>query len=110
MDTSNQQQLSEDVPAAPGFGLKGKPTFGLSREKSNRLELVLALKGGGLMNVFVEIDDEATSERVESYANELAAAIGAGERRSFVDSWTATGQRAWIDMGQVVAFTVRQAK
>jgi hypothetical protein len=109
MDISNQQ-LSEDVPAAPGFGLKGKPTFGLSREKSNRLELVLALTGGGLINVFVEIDDDATPERVESYSSELASAIGAGEKRSFTDSWGATGQRAWVDLGQVVAFTVRQAK
>ena len=34
----------------------------------------------------------------------------AGEMRAFADAWTATGQRSWVSLGEVVAFTVRQAK
>jgi hypothetical protein len=30
--------------------------------------------------------------------------------RAFADAWTATGQRSWVSLGEVVAFTVRQAK
>jgi hypothetical protein len=105
----NQQQLSDDVPAGPGLGLR-KPTFGLSRERINRLELVLAMKGGGVINVFEELDDEVTADRLEEYAAELATQIANGETRSFSDAWNATGQRSWVNLGEVSAFTVRQAK
>jgi hypothetical protein len=109
MPSVNQQQLSEDTPAGPGLGLK-RPTFGLSRERINRLELVLAIRGGGVINVFDELDDEVTEERLETYSNELAEQIAAGKTRAFADSWTATGQRSWVNLGEVTAFTVRQAK
>jgi hypothetical protein len=103
------QKLSEDSPAGPAVGLK-RPTFGLSRERVNRLELVLAVRGGGVINVFDEIEDEVTSERLEAYSIELADQIKSGATRSFVDSWSDTGQRSWVDLGEIVAFTVRQAK
>lgn len=103
------QQLSDDVPAGPGFGLK-RPTFGLAREHVNRLELVLAMRGGGVINVFEELEDELNADRLEQYAAELATQIANGETRSFTDAWTATGQRSWVNLGEVTAFTVRQAK
>jgi hypothetical protein len=106
---NNQQQMSEDAPAGPGFGLK-RPTFGLSRERVNRLELVLAMRGGGIVNVFDELADEVSSETLEAYAEELARQIKGGDMRAFTDAWTATGQRSWVSLGEVVAFTVRQAK
>src|SRR5688572_8509015 len=104
-----KQQLTEDVPAGPGFGLK-RPAFGLAREPINRLEVVLAIRGGGLLNVFVELTEEVTAERLDDYAQQLAADIQAGNTRSFTDAWSATGQRAWVNLGEVAAFSVRQAK
>lgn len=107
MDTRNQ--LSENTPAAPGFGLR-KPAFGLSRERISRIELVLALRGGALVNVFEELGDEVNAERLDAYANELAEQIAGGKGRSFADAWSSTGQRSWINLGEVTAFTIRQAK
>jgi hypothetical protein len=109
MQAVNQQPLSDDAPAGPALGLK-RPTFGLSRERINRLELILAMRGGGVINVFDELDEEVTEERLESYSNELAEQVSAGTTRAFADSWTATGQRSWVNLGEVTAFTVRQAK
>ena len=103
------QQLSEDAPAGPGFGLK-RPTFGLSRERMNRIEVVLAMRGGGVINVFDQIEGEVTEEGLEQYARELTEQIGGGKPRSFADSWSSTGQRSWVNLGEVTAFTVRQAK
>jgi hypothetical protein len=108
MQTTNQQ-LSEDRPAGLGLGLK-QPVFGLSREKAFRLELVLAMRGGGVINVFEELSEEVSAERLAEYAETIAAQIKGAETRTFSDAWTATGQRAWVNLGEVTAFTVRQAK
>src|SRR5438876_6797104 len=89
MDTVNQQ-LSEDVPAGPGFGLK-RPTFGLAREQVKRVEITFAMRGGAVINAFEEIQSEVTEELVEAYAAELAKEITASRTRSFSDSWSATG-------------------
>lgn len=102
-------QLSEDVPAGPGFGLK-RGSFGLSRERLNRVEVVLALRGGGVLNVFDQIEGEVTDERLEQYAAQLVAQIQTGAARTFADAGTATGQRSWVNLGEVTAFTVRHAK
>jgi hypothetical protein len=107
MQTVNQ--LSGDVPAGPGFGLK-RGSFGLSRERLNRIEVVLAMRGGGVLNVFDQVDDEVSDERLEQYAAQLVAQIQTGSARTFADSGSATGQRSWVNLGEVVAFTVRQAK
>jgi hypothetical protein len=108
MEISSKRQ-SDDVPAGPAAGLKG-PTFGLARERLNRLELSLAIRGGGSLTVFVELDGEVSPEAVEAYAQELAEGVAAGQSRTFVDSSTATGQRSWVNLGEVVAFSVRQAR
>ena len=111
MDTT-KQQLSEDRPAGLGLGLgpKRPAAFGLSREKAFRLELVLAMRGGGVINVFEELSEEVNAEKLAEYAETIAAQIKGGEMRTFCDAWTATGQRAWVNLGEVTAFTVRQAK
>src|SRR5262249_8918529 len=108
MQTTNQQH-SEDRPTGLGAGLR-RPAFGLSREKAYRLELALAMRGGGVINVFEELTEEVTPERLAQYAEDIAAQIKNGGTRSFSDSWSATGQRAWVNLGEVSAFTVRQAK
>jgi hypothetical protein len=108
MQTTNQQH-AEDRSAGLGLGLK-RPAFGLSREKAFRLELVLAMRGGGVLNIFEELSEEVTAERLAQYAEDIAAQIKSGGTRTFSDAWTATGQRAWVNLGEVTAFTVRQAK
>ncbi len=107
MDITNQQ-LSESAPAGPGFGLK-RGTFGMSRDRLNRVEVVLAMRGGGIISVFDEIDSEVTDDRVEQYAAQLVAQIQTGAARSFTDA-ASTGQHSWVNLGEVTAFTVRQAK
>jgi hypothetical protein len=74
------------------------------------LELVLAMRGGGIVNVFDELEDEVSAEQLDRYAQALSLQIKNGEMRAFADAWTATGQRSWVSLGEVVAFTVRQAK
>ena len=103
------QQLSDNAPAGPALGLK-RPTFGLSRERINRVEVILAMRGGGVLNVFEELDDEVNAERLEQYARELTEQIQTGKPRSFADAWSSTGQHSWVNLGEVTAFTVRQAK
>ena len=103
------QQLSEDAPAGPGFGLR-RGSFGLSRERMNRVEVVLAMRGGGVLNVFDQVDGEVTEDQLEQYAGQLVAQIQTGAARAFADSWGSTGQRSWVNLGEVTAFTVRQAK
>lgn len=103
------RQRGDDVPAGPATGLKG-PTFGLARERLNRIELTLAIRGGSTITVFVEHGDEVSAETLDAFAADLAAGISAGESRSYADAWNATGQRAWVNLAEVVAFSVRQAK
>jgi hypothetical protein len=107
METMNQ--LTEDVPAGPGFGLK-RGSFGLSRERMNRVEITLAMRGGGVLNVFDQVDNEVTDERLEEFAAQLVAQIQTGAARTFADGNSATGQRSWVNLAEVTAFTVRQAK
>ena len=103
------QNRTGDVPAGPGLGLKRHP-FGLVREPINRLELVLAMRGGAVINVFDKVEDEVTEERLDKYLAELAEQIREGRARLFSDAWSATGQKAWVDLGEVTGFTVRLAK
>ena len=68
------------------------------------------MRGGAVINAFEEIQSEVTEELVEAYAAELAKEITASRTRSFSDSWSATGQKSWVNLGEVTAFTIRQAK
>ena len=97
------------APVGPAAGLKG-PTFGLARERLNRLEVALAIRGGGSLTVYVDLNSEVSPEVMESFASELAEGVAAGQTRTFVDSSTATGQRSWVNLSEVVAFSIRQAR
>jgi hypothetical protein len=93
----------------PGFGT-GRPTFGLVKDQGKRVEVSFALKNGGMLTVVEELGDDLTEEKVHTYSDQLAKDIAGGTMRTFSDSWNASGQQAWINLGEVVAFSVRPAK
>ena len=41
---------------------------------------------------------------------ELSKEIAAAKTRSFSDAWSATGQKSWVNLAEVVGFSLRQAK
>ena len=94
---------------APRFGV-GRPTFGLVKDQGKRLEISLALKNGGMLSVNEELGDDLTEERVKEFSEQLAKDVAGGATRTFSDSWNTSGQQAWVNLGEVVAFSVRPAK
>lgn len=94
---------------SPRFGV-GRPTFGLVKDQGKRLEISLALKNGGLLTVTEELADDLTEDRVKEFSEQLAKDVAGGATRTFSDAWNASGQRAWVDLGEVVAFSIRPAK
>ena len=94
---------------APRFGA-GRPSFGLVKDQGRRLEISFALKNGGMLTAVEELADDLTEEKVQAYSDQLAKDVAAGSTRTFSDSWSTSGQYAWINLGEVVAFSVRPAK
>ena len=94
---------------APRFGA-GRPTFGLIKDQGKRLEISLALKNGGLLTVTEEMGEDLTEDRVKEFSEQLAKDVASGATRTFADAWNASGQHAWVNLGEVVAFSVRPAK
>ncbi len=94
---------------APRFGA-GRPTFGLVKDQGKRLEISLALKNGGMLTVTEELADDLNEDRVKEFSEQLARDVAGGATRTFSDAWNASGQRAWVDLGEVVAFSIRPAK
>jgi len=95
--------------APPQLG-PSRPAFGLARDQGRRIEITFALKQGGTLTVIDEQGDDLTDERLQGYSEQLAKDVAAGTTRTFSDAWAASGQRAWINLGEVVAFSVRPAK
>ena len=71
---------------------------------------MLAFRSGGVINVNHELEDDITEEQVKAFAEELKAQVKSGDVRGFVDSWSTTGSHAWVNMGDVSAFSVRPAR
>ena len=94
---------------APGFGV-GRPTFGMVKDQGKRLEISLALKNGGLLTATEELSDDLTEDSVKAFSEQLARDVASGTTRTFSDSWNTSGQQAWVNLGEVVAFSVRPAK
>src|SRR5688572_33381044 len=54
------------------------PPFGISRSPSQRLELVFALRNGGMITAAHDMGAPVTAETLDRFCAELRQAIGAG--------------------------------
>lgn len=96
--------------SAPPQLVPSRPSFGLARDQGKRIEVTFALKQGGGLTAIDEMEEDLTDELVRGYSEQLAKDVAAGATRTFADGWAASGQRVWINLGEVVAFSVRPAK
>ena len=92
-------------------GTAGRVPFGMSRGPGPRIELVFALRNGGVLAVTHDLGSPVTADTLDRYCGELRQAAAAGKDwGEFADSWSGTGQRAYIQLGEVVGFTARPAR
>jgi hypothetical protein len=102
-------QMQSETPSGPRLGL-GRPTFGMTRDQGKRLEVTFVMKNGGGITVVEELDEALTADVLADYAKQLDKDMAEGRPRSFVDGWNASGQHARVNLGEVVAFSLRPAK
>jgi hypothetical protein len=95
--------------SSPRLGI-GRPTFGMTRDLGKRIEVTFALKNGGVVTVVEELGESLAEDVVADYSKQLQKDLAEGRPRTFVDNWTASGQHAWVNLGEVVAFSLRPAK
>ncbi len=107
MDDSAQMQA--ETSSGPRLGI-GRPTFGMTRDQGKRLEVTFVMKNGGMISAVEELDEALSAAVLADYAKQLGKDLAEGRPRTFVDTWTATGQYAWVNLGEVVAFSLRPAK
>ena len=107
---SVQYSSRAEGPARPSFGI-ARPAFGLSSRTGQRVELVFSLKSGGSLGAFHDLGEEFSEEIFGRFVQELQEQVSSGKgTATFVDSWSSTGIRAWMDLSQVIGFTVRPAR
>jgi hypothetical protein len=107
MDT--QQPRLESEPR--DHAVAGRVPFGIARTQSQRIELVFALRQGGTLPVTHDLGTPVTAEVLDHYCEELRQAIAAGQGWwQFADAWGGSGQRAYLDLSQVVGFTARPVR
>jgi hypothetical protein len=95
--------------SAPRLGI-GRPAFGMQRDQGKRIEITFVLKNGGSLSAVDEIEESLTADLLADYAKQLNKDLAEGRPRSFVDGWNTGGQHAWVNLGEVVAFSLRPAK
>ena len=85
--------------------------FGITRSPGQRIELVFALRSGGMLAVTHDMGAPVTAETLDRFCAELRQAVGgASDWREFGDAWAGTGQRAYVQLAEVVGFTARPAR
>jgi hypothetical protein len=82
----------------------------MTRDLGKRLEITFALKSGGLLTLIEELDESLAPDVLADYAKQLSKDLAEGRPRTFVDGWGASGQHAWVNLSEVVAFSLRPAK
>jgi hypothetical protein len=87
-----------------------RPTFGMAKDQGRRIEITFVMRNGGMLTAIEEMGDSLTEEMIQAYGEKLAKEVGMGATRTFSDGWSASGQRVWINLGEVVGFSVRPAK
>jgi hypothetical protein len=95
--------------SAPRVGF-GRPTFGMTRDQGKRLEVTFSLKSGATITAVEELDESLTADILADYAKQLTKDLAEARPRSFVDGWNQSGQHVWVNLGEVVAFSLRPAK
>jgi hypothetical protein len=91
--------------------LPGRVPFGISRGPGNRVELMFALRQGGVLAVSHELGQPVSAEALDRFCKELREAVAAGKDWvDFADAWGGTGQRAYVNLAEVVGFTARPAR
>ncbi len=95
--------------SAPRVGF-GRPTFGMTRDLGKRLEVTFSLKSGATVTAIDEVQESLTADVIADYAKQLNRDLAEGKPRSFVDGWGQSGQYVWVNLGEVVAFSLRPAK
>ena len=101
--------IAHNQADAPRVGF-GRPTFGMTRDQGKRLEVTFVMKNGGGITVVEELDETLTADVLADYAKQLGKDLAEGRPRSFVDSWGSSSQYAWVNLSEVVAFSLRPAK
>ena len=107
MDGIAQNRSEGSSP--PGFGVGG-PKFGMARDQGRRIEISFAMKNGGLLTAVEELNEALTADVIADFAKQLEKGVAEGRKRTFVDGWSNSGQFAWVDLGEVSAFSLRPAK
>jgi hypothetical protein len=103
----------QTAPRLEGASREASPNtpFGISRSPSQRIELVFALRNGGVLGVTHDLGTPVSAETLDKFCAELRQAVGtSGDWRDFGDAWSGTGQRAYVQMGEVIGFTARPAR
>jgi len=95
--------------SAPRFGV-GRPTFGMQRDLGKRIEVTFVMKNGGSISATEEVDESLTADVFADYAKQLQKDLAEARPRTFVDGWSTGGQQTWVNLGEVVAFSMRPAK
>ena len=91
--------------------LPGRVPFGIARGTGQRIELMFALRQGGVLGVSHELGEPVTAESLDRFCRELQQAVTAGKDWvDFADAWSETGQRAYLNLAEVVGFTARPAR
>lgn len=103
----------QSAPRLEAAGREASPNtpFGISRSPSQRIELVFALRNGGALGVTHDMGAAVSAETLDKFCAELRQAVGTGsDWRDFGDAWAGTGQRAYVQMSEVIGFTARPAR
>ena len=82
----------------------------MSRDLGKRVEVTLALKGGSSIVAIDEIEESLTADVLADYAKQLTRDVAEGKPRSFADGFGTSGQHTWVNLGEVVAFSLRPSK